>query len=272
MQVLSPGVHTFYAQVEGNSLLSTVWLKDAGAGGSVEVKYWDYGPGGGDVNVYPGQRVDLQSHPVLSVSDSTDRVIVTGLHNKPRIEITVTGNDVNVGVYISVVATFASDLDANLKKHQQDANTAKDKGLIVAGYDPATDKYYFLPIKDGAVVVSNDDPGVEGTLATDVGQLTEISTTVDIIDTTVPDGKLWKLKNLKCSCRAYGYFELYIDGDKVPGVQPFSGPASENPETDFDPQRIVAEENQTVVLKFVQTAGPQVFVTARIGYLETDMA
>jgi hypothetical protein len=76
------------------------------------------------------------------------------MHDKPRIEIIVTGGNVRMGVYVTVVATFASDLDANLKLHAQDADIAKDKGLVVSGYDATLDKFFFLPIDNGALKVS----------------------------------------------------------------------------------------------------------------------
>jgi hypothetical protein len=151
VQDVPPGVYNVPMATEGNSLLSTVWVKQLDVGAAVKVKYWDFGPGDGDT---PGQRVDLQEHLLLNAADTTDRIIVTSLHNKPRAEITVTGGNVTFGVYVTVVATFASDLEANLKMDGQTATLLQDKGLPIVGYSAFDNKYYMLPIESGGVKVT----------------------------------------------------------------------------------------------------------------------
>lgn len=163
VQDFAPGVYTYPLHTMGNSLLSTLWVKTAG-GATVTIKYWDFGPGGAE---FPGERVDLKTHATISTDDTTDRIIVTSLHDKPRIEITVTGGTATFGVYVTVVATFASDLDANLKFDQEDANLSQDRGLVISGYNPEDNKFYFLRVnKNGSISYNESIPETEGSIYT----------------------------------------------------------------------------------------------------------
>lgn len=150
VQSFPAGVYQFPLHVMGNSLLSSLWVKSAG-GATINVRYWDYGAGD---NQYPGERVDLKAHTTVTTSDITERIIVTALHDKPRIEIEITGGTAELGVYVTVVASFASDLDASLKLHLEDADILKDKGLVVSGYDATLDKFFMLPIENGGVKIN----------------------------------------------------------------------------------------------------------------------
>lgn len=153
MQSIAPGTYTVPFHSEGNSLLSTLFIKSMDPGSTIKVNYWDNGAGNGDL---PGERVDLESHPLINAVDAplSDRITVTALHNKPRFEIIVSGGNVEASLYITVVATFAANINASLKFQEQMADLSKDKGLIVAGYDANQNKIIFLPIENGAVKVS----------------------------------------------------------------------------------------------------------------------
>lgn len=155
---LTAGTYVIPMFVEGNSILSSVYVKSISGGGSVKVNYYDFGPGNNDL---PGERYDLSSHNLISTSDYTDRILVTKIHNKPHIEIIITGT-VELGIYITVVAAFASDLETNLKLHGQITDLAKDKGLPSVGYDPGDGKFYFLPISNGAVKITGSVSAIAG--------------------------------------------------------------------------------------------------------------
>ncbi len=158
IQALSAGTYVIPMFTEGNSLLSSVYVKTVSVGGSVKVNYYDFGPGNYDL---PGERYDLSSHNLLTTADTTDRILVTKLHNKPHIELIVTGT-VEFGIYITVVASFASDLDTNMKLHAQLADLAKDKGLPAVGYNSVDGKFYFLPIENGAVKITGSVSAIAG--------------------------------------------------------------------------------------------------------------
>lgn len=136
-QVLTPGTYSIQLQTDGNSLLSTVWVK--AATGTVEVKYWDYTSGDG---VIASERYELNGHGVISTPQS-HRIIVTRLHNKPVAEVIVSGGNVEVGLYISVISDFPVDLKGSIVDGQT-ANLLSDGGLPISVYNPDDGKFYLL--------------------------------------------------------------------------------------------------------------------------------
>lgn len=234
VQTFAPGTYQIPMQVEGNSLLSTVYVKAVDAGASVKANYWDFGPGNGNLT---GERVDLQSHQSIAVGGVTDRLIVTGMHNKPRLELVVTGGSVEVGVYLSVVATFASDLDQNLKLDAQLANLVHDKGLPPVTYDAENGRFYFLRSYRG-VLLSQADEGVpffaEDTIA-GVPASQETALTF-----TVPTGIIRKLTQVVVSSTIRGLFKVYADSDIIGSGR--LGPANLNVSFQFSPPRPIAAE------------------------------
>lgn len=155
---LTAGTYVIPLFTEGNSLLSSVYVRSISGGGSVKVNYFDFGPGNNDL---PGERYDLTSHQLITTADTTDRILVTKLHNKPHIEMIVTGT-VEFGIYVTVVASFASDLESNLKLHAQLADLLKDKGLPSMGYDSGDGKFYFLPLDNGALKITGSVSAIAG--------------------------------------------------------------------------------------------------------------
>lgn len=158
IKTLTAGTYIIPMFTEGNSILSSVYVKSLSGGASLKVNYYDFGPGNNDL---PGERYDLSSHNLITTADTTDRILVTKLHNKPHIELIVTGT-VEFGIYVTVVASFASDLDTNMKLHAQLADLAKDKGLPAVGYNSVDGKFYFLPIENGAVKITGSVSAIAG--------------------------------------------------------------------------------------------------------------
>lgn len=136
-QILTPGTYSIQLQTDGNSLLSTVWVK--AATGTVEVKYWDYTSGDG---VIASERYELNGHGVISTPQS-HRIVVTRLHNKPVAEIIVSGGNVEVGLYISVITDFPVDLKGSIVDGQT-ANLLSDGGLPISVYNEDDGKFYLL--------------------------------------------------------------------------------------------------------------------------------
>lgn len=151
LETRAPGVYRVKMMVRANSLLSSVFIKSADVGATVEVKYFDTTTG--DEN--SPERFDLDGHGVLGAV-GTNRILVTEIHNKPQLEVLVAGGNVEFGVYVTAVATSASAIDQSLVKHLSDTDLAVDKGLTVTGYDPVLDKFFFLPIESGAVKVTGN--------------------------------------------------------------------------------------------------------------------
>ena len=151
LETRPPGTYYIQVMVRCNSLLSSVFVKACAGGATVKANYYDTTTGDSTTP----ERYDLNSHVLLGTADvgDTNRILVTKIHNKPILEVVVTGGAVEFGVYITAVTETASDLDASLKLHLQDADISEDKGLVVAGYDAVLDKFFLLPIEGGAVKV-----------------------------------------------------------------------------------------------------------------------
>lgn len=152
LSVKSPGVYDFPLQVEGNSILSSLMVTNVGTGGTIKVSYFDVTTGY-DI----GEESPLDEHPLISAPTfpTVNKILVTRVHNKPVIRITITGDDVEFGIYITVISSFASELDSALVFDEQLANLLLDKGMVIAGYDPITNKFKFARLDpSGALVVS----------------------------------------------------------------------------------------------------------------------
>lgn len=152
LQTRGPGVYDEVFQIEGNSILSTVFVEWADPGAEVVVSWFDTTTGEAVGEVY-----NLIEHRPLS-SFGTDRITVTRIHNKPQLKATVTGGNVRFSVYITVVTSFASDLDAALQFEGDPVSILRDKGMPITAYETTTDQWSFLRTKDGRLQI--DVPGI----------------------------------------------------------------------------------------------------------------
>ena len=149
LAVYPVGVFEQPLHIEGNSILSSVFFK-AGPG-SVKIDYYDTTTGESD-----GEEFALDSHDLASIPGTTDRILVTRVHNKPVLRVTVTGGSVQFGVYITVVASFASDLDSALVRDTQIANLVTDKAMVAGTYDSISGQFKFLRSINGRLLVDAD--------------------------------------------------------------------------------------------------------------------
>lgn len=135
------GIYTRKMMIRGNSLLSSVFIKAATPGATLQVNYFDTSTG--DEN--SPERFNLQNHIILTDAEvgSTSRLIVTRFHNKPQIEAIVTGGSVEFGVYVTVVTDFPVELTGQLLNGQA-ADLTIHGGLPPAIYDPSEDKFFLL--------------------------------------------------------------------------------------------------------------------------------
>lgn len=129
LKLESRGASTYQAKMstKTNSLLSSVFVKSIDAAATLAVNYYDTTTGTEADN----ERYDLANHELVTVADAgkTKRLTVTRIHNKPIVEAIVTGGNVEFGLYVTGVSSFASDLDAALVKDGQVADLANDKGM-----------------------------------------------------------------------------------------------------------------------------------------------
>ncbi len=135
-----PGTYTQQFLVEGNSIISSLFIETADPGATVKVNWYDTTVGS-DV----GERFDLGSHPLYTgpIGPITDRQVIARVHNKPVVEIIVTGGNVTFGIYVTIVSAFATAGDAALVSDNQTVQLGADKGTPQAIYDPVAGKWYF---------------------------------------------------------------------------------------------------------------------------------
>lgn len=205
-----PGVYIQKMFCEGNSILSTAFLQAKDAGASVLVDYYDYGVGG-DV----GELVAIGSHNVLNVAGTSDRKLMSRMHNKPVIRWTVTGGNVTFGVYVTVVVTQASDIDNALKYDGQTVDFILDKGIPQVIYDSASGLWEFASGTDGIQdvnvtgAISIIDDGVPTFV--DSSGLTTPGTVQTLLSYTVPALKTFNLLSIAVSCRQESTISIFGD-------------------------------------------------------------
>jgi hypothetical protein len=153
LETRAPGTYNEKLLVEGNSILSTVFVASADPGASVAVSYHDHTTGEDE-----GEEYFLAEHPILSAGPQNSRLTVTRIHNNPSIRCVVTGGNVRFSVYVTVVAAFASDLDAALQMQEEVVVLDRDKGIPITVLDSATGKWFFLQSTNGRLQI--DVPGV----------------------------------------------------------------------------------------------------------------
>jgi hypothetical protein len=137
--------------VEGNALLSTVFISALTFGSSVLVEWYDDTTGHEEGEVYP-----LASHPLLLAPLTTHRLTVTRLHNKPKLRVTVIGT-ARFSIYVTVISSMATDLDAALELDGNDIDYIRDKGLPIVVKENSTDKWHFLSTEQGKLKVTLGD-------------------------------------------------------------------------------------------------------------------
>lgn len=182
--VWAPGLYQVPLIIAGNSLFSSVWAKSMAVGASIKVRYFETTSG----NIGE-ERVDIFEHAELTPAllnpqyGYTTQGTVTPFHNKPVLEVEVTGGACEFGVYATVVDTFASDLDAALKFDQQVFNSLQDKGIPIIGLDETTGLFNIIRTRNGLLGFTTDigDPFREvaaSTIASIDGDKTVLTFTV----------------------------------------------------------------------------------------------
>jgi hypothetical protein len=185
----SEGVYIQHLHIQGNSLLSSVFVESLSAGASVKVDYFDTTTG-----AEVGEEYLLGAHPTIVNSGITHRLTVTRIHQMPRVRVTVTGGTATFGVLVTVVTSFATDLDAALVSDGQEADLLRDKSIPIAGYND-DNTYEFIRVKNGILQVggsvTTDEQFINRRLYNEVlGKLPNGDT--KLIDYTVPVGKTFQ--------------------------------------------------------------------------------
>jgi hypothetical protein len=149
LQEMGPGTYLLPLHIEGNSILSSVYVNALDAGASIKVNYFDTSTGS-----ETGERYDLTSHPLITTAaTSPDRKTIARIHNKPVCEVIIAGGNVTFGVMATVVSSFATDLDTALVANLQDYISSINKGIPTALLDPNDNKFYLTKGDQGAAYV-----------------------------------------------------------------------------------------------------------------------
>ncbi len=153
---------TIRLEIQGNSLLSTVFVKSISGSPTLDVKYYETTSG-----LPPDERKDMTAHPTLIAASSTpDQRLITPFHNRIYCEITVGGTgDIEFGVYVTVVSSFASLLDQALKNHLEGVNLSVDQGMPLVLRDPDDGLWYLAKGKEGCLTI-------DGTVTTNQASVT----------------------------------------------------------------------------------------------------
>lgn len=149
----APGFTTQLLSTKANSLLSSVFLKSADAGATVTVKYYQTTGGTTD----EGEKQELgNTHKVLTVADvgATNTVLISRIHNKPFVEVTVTGGLAEFSVYVTAVTTSASDIDSALHNEGDAIDLVSDRGLPNVCYDEDAGVWRFIRCTSEGIKVS----------------------------------------------------------------------------------------------------------------------
>jgi hypothetical protein len=258
----SPGTYLKTSRIQGNSILSSLFIKSLDPGASVTINYFDNTTG----DLF-GERYDLESHGTQTVAGSTDRITVTRIHNKPICEAIVAGGNAEFGVYITVVSSFASELDRALVNEGQLA-VPSNQGIPVVCYDESTNKFFFLRCTDGKISVSDvlGSPGVfAGSFVSTPGFL---QTPFSV---TVPGGKKYHLVRNRLVCRSHSSYEILIDGSAVGSGA--TGPGYPVDDLQFHPINSVANAGQLIEIQFktLVGGGPVIGVDYQLRYSSEDV-
>ena len=194
--------------IVGNSLLSTVFVKSIA--GSVKVNYYEYTTGRDD-----SERKELPSHLLITAPNTANpsKITTTPFHNTVVLEVIVTGT-AEFSVYTTVVASFATDLDAALQLDGQIAVLTEDKGMPFMCYDPDAGKFFFIRCVDGVIPTSSSEAGdpffADGLHLPTSGSETTVATFI------VPAGTTRKLIKVQINSFHPGSWTI-LDGASIIG-------------------------------------------------------
>ena len=241
LQARTPGVYLQQLTVEGDQLLSSVFV--ASATGSVLVEYFETTTGQDD-----GEAVPLEAHPSISTA-TTDKIYVTSHHNKPFIKMTVTGGTVRFGVYVTVLSSAGGGGSSSSGDQFVEGHIVApgDKGTLAAGVDVDSGEVEFLNLKDGKLLVYGSDATINPEPLNEFAENTVSGGgSGDIVTYTVPTDKFLDLALVSFTGNNIATYSLKIDGTTIEKSNTwFSGPLFGRFEF---PKNIRLAEGQVVTL------------------------
>jgi hypothetical protein len=241
------GTYTRRLLIEGNSLLSTVYVNAIDGGTTVKVNYYE-DTTGGDL----GERKELPGHPVQSLaSTNPNKITVTPFHNSPILEVIVTGGSATFSVHATVVNSFATDLDAALILDGDSFESDGDKAIPIACLDEESGQLFFMRCNNGALV---SDPIYAG----DAVYLDGLEESTPLVEQTLTSFTVGATKKrllgiIKVSSFRSGTWIAEIDSATIASGRTSAG----QPDSfiEFIPRREVSATS-TFTLKYTGLSGP----------------
>lgn len=235
LETLGPGTHIKTLEIRGNAILSSLYVKSIDVGATIKVNYFQTTSG----TVPDGERFDLNSHALISTT-GTDQIAVTRIHNKPVVEVIITGGTVEFGLYLTVNDELATDIDAALVSDGQVANLANDKGIPIACYDEATGEW--LIIRCPLPVTISGDADVGAKFVYQFNGTTTPGTEQALINTSTHATLITSVRSVRVSSRNHGAWELLAGGVIIGSG--LVGPATPNDDFKLDiPEEVAVSTN-----------------------------
>lgn len=224
--------------IEGNSLLSSVFVKSLTGAPTLDVNYFEITTG-----LVADERRNIgDAHPVISAaSTSPDQRLLTPFHNKVFCEIIVGGTGtIEFGVYITVVSSFASLLDRALKNHLESVDLILDQGMPMVLRDPDDGLWYLAKGKKGCLTIDGAvTSGPAGDpVFNEVQTVTTPGVEQSLFSVVVPALTTRNLDTLRVSCTVPTVFNLYAGATIVATGR--TGPGEPNANFVWSPSREVA--------------------------------
>jgi hypothetical protein len=193
--------------IEGNSLLSSVFVKSITGSPSLSVRYFEITTG----LEADEQKYLTEEHPVFTAASSTpDQRLMTPFHNKVFCDIEITGSgSMEFGIYVTVVSAFASLLDQALKNHLETVDLVNHEGLPLVLQDPSDGLWYLAKGEKGCLTV--DIQAGDGFFE-DAQTTTTPGLEQTVFSIVVGAGITKKLTSLHVSCRLPTSFNLEAGG------------------------------------------------------------
>jgi hypothetical protein len=217
-QTWAPGTYTIPIQPNGNSILSSVLVTDVGAAGTVKVNYYQTTAANEQI-----ERSELVGHPLISTAiNSARQTLVTKIHSKIFAEVIISGNDVECGLIVTVISSFASDLDSALKFDQQVFNDLGDKGIPIVGLDDTTGLFNMIRTRNGLLGVTSE-VGAPWFEVESFSHTWTANQSRDLLEFTVSGGVSRTVNTVYISTFLDGIARLYFGSDLVGFARTMAG-------------------------------------------------
>lgn len=241
--------------VEGNSLLSSIFVKSITGSPTLDVNYFEITSG-----LVADERRNIgDAHPIISAaSPSPDQRLLAPFHNKVFCEVIIGGTgSIEFGIYVTVVSSFASLLDRALKNHLEGVDLLLDQGMPLVLQDPDDGLWYLAKGKEGCItingsVVTTPSIPLGDPVFTDVQDLTTPGVEQTLFTFAVPALTTRNLFTLKVTCRLPTTFNLYAGGAIIATGR--TGAGMPNASFVWSPVRAIAT-GTTVELKLLARSG-----------------